>query len=99
MRTDFHTQTEQPTSAMQHVNTKASHHHSRSWPWRTIWPAAAILSMTAIAYLPAMSGGFIWDDDAYVTQNPLLTAPDGLQRIWFSLHRQSQYFPLTYTTL
>jgi protein O-mannosyl-transferase len=52
-----------------------------------------------IAYLPALSGGFVWDDDAYVTQNPLLTAHDGLRRIWFSLYTQSQYFPLVYTTL
>ena len=34
----------------------------------------------------------------YVTENPLLTAPDGLRRIWFSLDSPSQYFPLTYTT-
>jgi len=34
-----------------------------------------------------------------VTKNPLLTAPDGLERIWFSAHNQSQYFPLVYTTL
>ena len=34
----------------------------------------------------------------YVTDNPLLTAPDGLWRIWFSLDSPSQYFPLTYTT-
>jgi Flp pilus assembly protein TadD len=59
----------------------------------------AILLITAIAYVPAMRGGFIWDDDHYVTDNPLLTAPDGLWRIWFSMHRQSQYFPLTFTTL
>ena len=52
-----------------------------------------------IAYWPALGGGFIWDDDAYVTNNPLLTAPDGLQRIWFSFYSQSQYFPLVYTTL
>ena len=45
------------------------------------------------------SAGFIWDDDAYVTENTLLTAPDGLFRIWFSAHSQSQYFPLVYTTL
>ena len=63
------------------------------------WPAAAILLVTAVAYLPAMHAGFVWDDDHYVTENPLLTAPDGLWRIWFSLHRQSQYFPLTFTTL
>jgi Flp pilus assembly protein TadD len=46
-----------------------------------------------------MRGGFIWDDDAYVTNNPLLTAPDGWQRIWFSAHKQSQFFPLVFTTL
>jgi Flp pilus assembly protein TadD len=55
--------------------------------------------VTVIAYLPALRGGFIWDDDAYVTQNALLTAPDGLSRIWFSAHRQSQYFPLAFTSL
>jgi len=27
---------------------------------------------------------FQWDDDAYVTNNELLTARDGLRRIWFS---------------
>ncbi|MFL6583460.1 MAG: tetratricopeptide repeat protein [Chthoniobacterales bacterium] len=53
---------------------------------------------TFLAYQPAWHGGFIWDDDAYVTHNPLLTAPDGLRRIWFSLDSPSQYFPLVYTT-
>jgi Flp pilus assembly protein TadD len=50
------------------------------------------------AYHPAWSAGFIWDDDKYVTQNPLLTTPGGLRRIWFSLDSPSQYFPLTYST-
>jgi len=50
------------------------------------------------AYFPALNAGFIWDDDRYVTNNPLLTAPDGLRRIWFSLDSPSQYFPLTYTS-
>lgn len=40
----------------------------------------------------------MWDDDAYVINNELLTAPDGWQRIWFSLDSPSQYFPLTYST-
>jgi len=51
------------------------------------------------AYIPAiLQGGFIWDDDKYVTDNPLLTAPDGLYRIWFSTDAPSQYFPLVYTS-
>ena len=53
---------------------------------------------TIFVYRPAWHGGFLWDDDAYVINNELLTAPDGWQRIWFSLDSPSQYFPLTYST-
>ena len=62
-----------------------------------IWQGGLIVLLVFLAYLPALRGGFIWDDDAYVTNNPLLTAPDGLKRIWFSMDSPSQYFPLTYT--
>lgn len=60
-------------------------------------PAGLIVLLVFLAYLPALRAGFIWDDDCYVTNNPLLTAPDGLRRIWFSTDSPSQYFPLTYT--
>src|SRR5436305_7392611 len=64
-----------------------------------LWLFAIILvAATILLYQPAWNVGFIWDDDAYITKNPLLTAPDGLWRIWFSLESPSQYFPLTYTT-
>ncbi|MGD0349648.1 MAG: tetratricopeptide repeat protein [Verrucomicrobiota bacterium] len=67
-------------------------------PWaRLAIPSALIVFLVFLAYLPALHGGFIWDDDVYVTNNPLLTAPDGLRRIWFTLDSPSQYFPLTYT--
>jgi tetratricopeptide (TPR) repeat protein len=66
---------------------------------RTIAGGALIGLATALAYLPALGGGFVWDDDAYVASNPLLSEPDGLWRIWFSTHTQSQYFPLVFTTL
>jgi Tfp pilus assembly protein PilF len=62
-----------------------------------VWQGALIVILVFLAYLPALHGGFIWDDDVYVTNNPLLTAPDGLRRIWFSTDSPSQYFPLTYT--
>jgi tetratricopeptide (TPR) repeat protein len=61
--------------------------------------AAALVLLIMAAYLPASRGGFVWDDDAYVTDNPLLASPDGLWRIWFSSEHPSQYFPLAYTTL
>src|SRR5213595_1356745 len=57
-----------------------------------------VAAVTILAYRPAWNGGFLWDDDAYVTNNELLTAPEGLRRIWFSLDSPSQYFPLVYTT-
>jgi len=62
-----------------------------------LWGALLVLA-TIFAYQQAWRAGFIWDDDIYVTQNKLLTAPDGLWRIWFSLDSPSQYFPLVYTT-
>ena len=60
--------------------------------------AFALLAGVILAYQPAWNAGFIWDDDDYVTTNSLLTAPDGLRRIWFSFDSPSQYFPLVYTT-
>jgi protein O-mannosyl-transferase len=60
---------------------------------------ATLAALTIFAYQPAWHGGFIWDDDRYITHNYLLIAPDGLRRIWFSLDAPSQYFPLTYTVL
>jgi len=71
---------------------------------RTAWdrgwlPGWLLLVATVLAYQPAWHAGFIWDDDRYVTNNKLLTAPDGLWRIWFSTDSPSQYFPLVYTAL
>jgi protein O-mannosyl-transferase len=64
-----------------------------NWLWGLL-----LLVVTVVVYRHAWSAGYIWDDDVYVTDNPLLTAPDGLWRIWFSLDSPSQYFPLVYTT-
>ncbi len=56
-----------------------------------------LVLLTVLAYQPVWHAGFIWDDDVYVIRNKLLTAPDGLGRIWFSQDSPSQYFPLVYT--
>lgn len=63
------------------------------WLWGLL-----LIVVTVLAYQQAWRAGYIWDDDVYVTANKLLTAPDGLRRIWFSLDSPSQYFPLVYTT-
>jgi len=57
-----------------------------------------ICLLVFVIYLPAIRGGFIWDDDAFLTQNPLIHASDGLYRFWFSTEAPD-YFPLTSTTL
>jgi tetratricopeptide (TPR) repeat protein len=72
--------------------------------WLARWESpffrgALLILLTLIAYIPATRCGYIWDDDVYVTENPLLSASDGLRRIWFSFDSPSQYFPLVYTTL
>jgi tetratricopeptide (TPR) repeat protein len=62
------------------------------------WIFGLILMVAVfIVYLPMWHAGFIWDDDRYVTDNPLLSAPDGLRHIWLSLDSPSQYFPMVYT--
>jgi protein O-mannosyl-transferase len=63
------------------------------WLW-----GAFLVAATILAYQSVWQAGYVWDDDVYVTANKLLTAPDGLRRIWFSLDSPSQYFPLVYTT-
>ena len=45
-------------------------------------PAVALVALTALAYLPALGNGFIWDDDDYVTRNAALRSLGGLWRIW-----------------
>jgi len=59
--------------------------------------AGLLVAMVVAAYGPALEAGFIWDDDDYVTENPLLHAPDGFERIWLSMDAPSQYFPLVYS--
>lgn len=56
-----------------------------------------LVAMTVLAYSPALGGGFIWDDDDYVYENPLLPATDGLKRIW-TTGESPQYYPLVFTT-
>jgi len=61
--------------------------------------AAALVLLTLAAYVPAMQGGFVWDDDAYVTANRTLRSADGLRRIWLEPGAVPQYYPLSFTSL
>lgn len=65
---------------------------------RWAWSAVALGLITVLAYLPALRGGFIWDDDHFLTRNYLIRASDGLTRFWFS-RQAPDYWPMTSTTL
>ena len=60
--------------------------------------ALLLAAMTLVAYVPAMGGGFIWDDDDYVQHNPTLRTVDGLGQIWFQLGATRQYYPMVHTS-
>jgi hypothetical protein len=45
------------------------------------WIVGGLLAAVLLAYLPATSGQFQWDDDAHVTR-PDLRSLGGLARIW-----------------
>lgn len=57
-----------------------------------------ILVALLAAYSPALHGGFLWDDDFYVSRNPALHDLHGLKRIWLDSSTNPQYYPLTFTT-
>ena len=71
-----------------------------SQPERRTWfgPALLLVGLTAGAYIPAMSGGFVWDDDDYVQDNLTLRSLAGLGQIWFQPGATRQYYPLVHTT-
>jgi tetratricopeptide (TPR) repeat protein len=54
--------------------------------------------VTLGVYLPTLNAGFIWDDDLYITQNPLLRNFAGLIQIWLKPAATPQYYPLAYTS-
>jgi tetratricopeptide (TPR) repeat protein len=55
-------------------------------------PGALLVLFVFLAYLPAMHGGFIWDDDAHLTANPCIVGPLGFKEIWTS--SAATYYPL-----
>ena len=63
------------------------------WLWGLFLVGAVI-----IAYQPVWHAGFIWDDDTFLVNNPLIRQANGLYQNWFTT-KAPDYFPLTSTTL
>lgn len=61
------------------------------------WVAGALIVIaTVIAYWPTLGGGFIWDDDDYVTKNEHLHSLRGLLELWVP-GTTHQYYPAVFT--
>jgi hypothetical protein len=59
--------------------------------------AAAILVASFAVYAPALEGGFVWDDDTHLLDNPVLEE-NGLHKVWLTPPQRINYWPLTFTT-
>jgi tetratricopeptide (TPR) repeat protein len=57
---------------------------------------AFVLLLTLLAYLPALKGSQLWDDDAHITV-PELQSFAGLSHIWFRMGATQQYYPLLHS--
>ncbi len=63
-------------------------HKARDW---------AVLLCVFGVYAPALSGGFLWDDDRYVSENPAVQRVDGLWKSWVP-GETPQFYPLVFTS-
>ena len=58
----------------------------------------SIIILVCVSYFPSIYGGFIWDDNTFLTDNPIMEKPDTLKRFWMSTEAPD-YFPLVSTSL
>ncbi len=68
--------------------------HGRTLP---VWQGGLIVLLVFLAYLPALRGGFVWDDDTHISTNETLRSWQGLWEIWFQPGATCQYYPLSFT--
>jgi Flp pilus assembly protein TadD len=65
---------------------------------RKLLVAGLLVALPLLTYVPSLSNGTIWDDDAYVTENRNLRSVEGLARIWTDPRATPQYYPLVHTS-
>jgi tetratricopeptide (TPR) repeat protein len=56
-----------------------------------------LIGLTFAAYLPALRGGFIWDDEVMLTNSQVIKSSGGLYYIWCTT-TLPDFFPLTSTS-
>ena len=83
--------------ATRHATAERPKAEPASGPRFAVLAALGLIAVvTFVAYLPALHGGFIWDDNGHVTR-PGLRSLAGLYHIWFDLGATQQYYPLLHS--
>jgi len=59
----------------------------------------AIILAVLWVYSPAIHGDWLWDDDWYITNQPLVRNLDGLWKFWFAPGSWVEYYPIEETLL
>lgn len=65
-------------------------------PRSALLGALLLLVLVCAAYFRVYDAGFVWDDDAHVTENINLRSVQGLRAIWLSPASGNQYVPIQY---
>jgi tetratricopeptide (TPR) repeat protein len=63
-------------------------------PWKQLLPALIIVAAVLYIYRPSFHGDWLWDDDTYITNNPLLREPGRLWKAWFEPGSFVEYYPI-----
>jgi protein O-mannosyl-transferase len=63
--------------------------------WKLLLRALAIVLAGLWIYWPVLHGDWLWDDNLYLTENPLLNDPARLWKIWFVPGSLVEYYPIT----
>ncbi len=66
-------------------------------PLRILSGVALIILAAFFVYFPSLSGGFIFDDDLLLTNNPLVKSSAGLYQFWSAI--EQQVYPVSNSTL
>ena len=84
---------ESPVTSSDQAIEKTSQRLSRS----DLYGACLLVVLTVVAYAPALRAAFVWDDDLYITNNPVLRSLPGLFSAWVP-GVTPQYYPLVFST-
>jgi tetratricopeptide (TPR) repeat protein len=84
----------QNKTAIRNLPTAARGGNSHRWKYSAL---GIILLLAFISYLPVLNNGFVWDDEFYILNNPLIRTIN-LKEI-FSQNVMGNYHPFTILTL